>query len=172
VTALLPDRLVVEVVERVLADEAKAGVVAVLLRGSHARGTGDAHSDLDVTAVTHGDPAAPYRTWFAERPGLPPLHVSVGARAIERWLEHGRRPAQWALGLPAIEEARYLWPRTVRRRFSVIRRTGVMRRTCRKSRISSKPRSRPREVCACEILSRFACTRASQPSLRRASSWE
>jgi len=69
VTELLPDGILEEAVEHVLSIESAAGPVAVLLRGSHARGAADAHSDLDLTAVTRDDPTAPYRTWFAARPG-------------------------------------------------------------------------------------------------------
>ena len=106
-SAHLTDGLVADVLKRVREQEPDA--IAVLLRGSHARGVADVHSDLDVTAITTEEPRALYRTWFADRSSLAPLHVSVGSSSVERWLERGREPAKWALGLAATEEARYLW---------------------------------------------------------------
>lgn len=106
-SAFLTDDLVAVLAER--AQELEPNAIAVLLRGSHARGLADAHSDLDLTAITRREPRARYRTWFADRPNLPPLHVSVGACTAEQWLERGHEPVKWALRLAAVEESQYLW---------------------------------------------------------------
>ncbi|MEX1357690.1 MAG: nucleotidyltransferase domain-containing protein [Gaiellaceae bacterium] len=100
----LDDELLLRVVERLLDHEPRT--IAVLVTGSYAKGTADAASDLDLTAITP-EPSVGYRTWFADR--QPPLHVSAGALTPEEWLAAGDRPARWALGFPAINEAVYLW---------------------------------------------------------------
>ena len=83
--------------------------IAIVIGGSYARGTADEDSDLDLTAITEGDPLIPHRTWFEERPGARPLHVSAGATPVERWLAARELPRPWALGFPAVYEARYGW---------------------------------------------------------------
>ena len=104
---LLSDGLLQDVVA--LARDAEPAAIAVLLRGSHARGIADAHSDLDLTVITAEESRVPYALWFVDRLGLPALPVSCGARSVESWLQRGREPASWALGLAATEDARYLW---------------------------------------------------------------
>jgi phosphoribosyl-AMP cyclohydrolase len=101
----LDDELLLRIVQRLFDHEPRA--IAVLLMGSYAKGTADAASDLDLTAITSSEPQVGYRTWFADRE--PPLHVSAGALTPEAWLAAGDRPARWALGFPAINEAAYLW---------------------------------------------------------------
>lgn len=103
----LADEIVRAVVGRLL--ELEPGACAVVLCGSYARGTADEHSDLDVRAITSGPPRAAYRTWFVERPGAAPLHVSAGAKAMQHWLAASGGPASWSLGLPAEHAAGYLW---------------------------------------------------------------
>lgn len=101
----LDEELALSILERLLDHEPQT--IAVLLMGSYAKGTADAASDLDLTAITSSEPQVGYRTWFADRE--PPLHVSAGALTPEAWLSAGDRPARWALGFPAISEAVYLW---------------------------------------------------------------
>lgn len=85
------------------------GAIAVVVTGSYARGTADEHSDLDVRAITTRKSRVPYRTWFAERPGRKPLHVSLGTHSIAYWLAERQQPAYWTLGFPAVYDARYVW---------------------------------------------------------------
>ncbi|HUH15794.1 MAG TPA: nucleotidyltransferase domain-containing protein [Gaiellaceae bacterium] len=82
--------------------------VAVLLRGSYATGTADADSDLDLTAVTEGEPRTRYRSWF-ERGDARLLPISVSAKSVEEWLAKRGEAAEWALGFPAVDVAAYLW---------------------------------------------------------------
>lgn len=101
----LDDALVERVVEQLLALEPEA--TAVLLTGSYANGTAVVGSDLDLMAITPS-PRVGYRTWFAERAGDAPLHVSAGATSAERWLAEATSPARWSLGFPATNAASYL----------------------------------------------------------------
>jgi phosphoribosyl-AMP cyclohydrolase len=89
--------------------ELEPDTIAVVLAGSYARGAADEHSDLDVRAITDRDPRVAYRTWFAERPGRGPLHVSLGARSLADWLAASEEPAWWALGFPFLYRAEYVW---------------------------------------------------------------
>jgi Nucleotidyltransferase domain len=84
------------------------GAVAVLLGGSYAKGTGDELSDLDLTAIVERD-GGRYHTWFEDRPGMRPLHVSAGVKTIDERLARQREPAAWRLALPLMEPARYAW---------------------------------------------------------------
>ncbi len=88
--------------------ELEPGAIAVLVGGSYAKGTSDELSDLDLTAILESD-AGRYRTWFQERLGASPLHVSAGVQAIDERLAKETEPASWWLGLPQLEPARYAW---------------------------------------------------------------
>jgi hypothetical protein len=101
------DPLVARAVARLR--ELEPAAIAVLVCGSYAKGTADELSDLDLTAIVEGD-GERYRTWFQEREGKRPLHVSAGVRTVERWLaRREQEPATWWLGLPLAEPARYAW---------------------------------------------------------------
>jgi len=88
--------------------ELEPGAIAVLVGGSYARGTADELSDLDLTAIVEQD-GSRYYTWFQDRPGMRPLHVSTGVKTIEQRLARRTEPAGWWLGLPLLEPARYAW---------------------------------------------------------------
>ena len=88
--------------------ELEPRAMAVLVGGSYAKGTADELSDLDVTAIVERD-GDRYRTWFQERPGMRPLHVSAGVKTLEQWLAKSEEPTNWWLGLPIHEPARYAW---------------------------------------------------------------
>ena len=103
----LEPELLVAVVGWLLDLEPAAG--AVLVTGSHAKGTADERSDLDVRAITTEPPRVSYRTWFAERANRRPLHVSAGAKSVDDWLAARAEPNGWALGFPVRYEAVYLW---------------------------------------------------------------
>ena len=89
--------------------ELEPSTVAVLVFGSYAKGTADEDSDLDVEVVTEGEPLVPYRTWFEERPGGKPLHVSPSVRSLAGWLAKRDEPQAWALGFPVEHVVRYVW---------------------------------------------------------------
>ena len=89
--------------------ELEPDAIAIVLTGSYARGTADEHSDLDVRAITSGEPRGGYRTWFAKRRERKPLHVSLGARSLQYWLAARNEPAYWTFGFPTVYEASYVW---------------------------------------------------------------
>lgn len=103
----IDERLLASIVERLLGLEPSAG--AVVVTGSYAKGTATPESDLDVRAVTREPPVEPYRTWFEERHGGRPLHVSAGAKSLDDWLAAREQPNTWALGFPVVYEGVYLW---------------------------------------------------------------
>ncbi|MER3408726.1 MAG: hypothetical protein C4306_01160 [Thermoleophilia bacterium] len=96
-----------QLVERLRRTEPSA--IAILVGGSLARGSADEDSDLDLSAITEGEPCIRSRTWLEERPGKRPLLVSAQAASVEDWLAASQRPQPWALGFPALYEARYVW---------------------------------------------------------------
>lgn len=103
----LEPEVVAATVARLLALEPSARAVVVL--GSHLKGTAAPSSDLDIKAATVGPPVARYRTWFEPRPSGRPVHVSAGAKSIDDWIAGRAQPARWALGFPALHEAAFLW---------------------------------------------------------------
>lgn len=88
--------------------EREPDAIALLVAGSYAKGTADELSDLDLTAVVEQD-ADRYHTWFAERDGQRPLHVSAGVRTVSDMLARRETPADWWLGVPVLEVFRYAW---------------------------------------------------------------
>ena len=88
--------------------ELEPSAIAVLVGGSYAKGTADELSDLDLTAIVERD-GDRYYTWFRDRPGSRPLHVSAGVKTLEQWMAKAEEPANWWLGLPIHEPARYAW---------------------------------------------------------------
>jgi len=100
-----------EVIARAVARlrDLEPAAIAIVVGGSYASGAADEESDLDLTAITEGEPRVRYRTWFEERRGARPLHVSAGAASVERWLAARGEPRSWALGFPAVYEAGYAW---------------------------------------------------------------
>ena len=81
---------------------------AVVVTGSYARGLATETSDLDIKAFTRTR-SGPYFTWFEERREGSPLHVSAGVKGLNQWLAWRSEAAQWALGFPAVYEARFVW---------------------------------------------------------------
>jgi phosphoribosyl-AMP cyclohydrolase len=82
--------------------------LAVLVTGSYATGKAMPDSDLDLMGLYRGEPSIGYRTWFEDRPEQP-LHVSAGARSLEAWRQESLEPADWSLGFPTQEAARFVW---------------------------------------------------------------
>lgn len=82
---------------------------AVLLCGSFARGTADRFSDVDILAVTDGDPVLAERTWLVPDSHGQTLHISIGAESLESFVEVDGAPADWALGFPVLDSMKLLW---------------------------------------------------------------
>lgn len=101
--------LVERVLHRLL--ELEPSAIAVLVKGSYARGTATEDSDLDLRVVTSGEPAGGYRMWFEPRPDAKPLHVSPGTRSLQRHIAERGEPAmwRWALGFSVADDAIYAW---------------------------------------------------------------
>ena len=101
----LDGALAQRVVERLYTMEPET--TAVLLTGSYATGTAAVASDLDLIAITPS-PRVDYRTWFEERTGDTPLHVSAGATTADAWRAKATSPVRWSFGFPAVDVAAYL----------------------------------------------------------------
>lgn len=85
------------------------GAIAVILRGSYARGDADFWSDVDFDVlIDDTDIDDAYLTWFEET-GERSWHISVAVEHLSAWLEEGTEPADWALGFPATLATRLLW---------------------------------------------------------------
>jgi hypothetical protein len=107
VVAGLDGELVERIVRRL--GELEPELDAVLVFGSFARETADDDSDIDVRAITRSQPTMPYRTWFEERRGTKPLHVSASVELAQRWMTRKSEPQRWALGFPVLHAARFAW---------------------------------------------------------------
>ncbi len=93
-------------VERMRREE--LGAVAVLLKGSYARGAAGPYSDLDLDVLTRGEPRVPYRAYLEEISGRL-LHISVATEELEKWLAEEEEPATWSWHLPAAEATKLVW---------------------------------------------------------------
>jgi hypothetical protein len=100
VDGLEPDRLA-RIVDTLVTYE--PSTTAVLVRGSYAKGLADPSSDLDLSAITP-QPRERYRMWFDGD-----LHVSADAKTAAEWLGRRLQPASWSFGLPAREDAAYVF---------------------------------------------------------------
>lgn len=98
--------MIEEMVARLRAEHADA--VAVVLKGSHARGEAGPWSDIDFDVLVSTPDTEIYRTWL-ERDGDRLVHVSAAVESIENWLADAEHPVGWSLGLDADETTRLLW---------------------------------------------------------------
>jgi hypothetical protein len=83
--------------------------VAILLKGSYARGEAGSFSDLDFDVLTGGEPRHAYPVYLVEAPAGGLVHVSIALFDLARWLGFAEEPAPWSLGLPAAEAMRLVW---------------------------------------------------------------
>jgi hypothetical protein len=97
-------------------------VRAILLKGSAARGDAGPASDLDLDALMDSGSIdeSIYAAWFDRGTSDSPTpdsgqrrlhHVSIAIDGWEAWWDASREPAEWAMGLPALEVCRVLWTR-------------------------------------------------------------
>jgi hypothetical protein len=86
------------------------GTVAVVLKGSYARGNPGPWSDLDFDVLTFDeDVEHEYLTWIEDDGTGRLLHVSVAVERLDDWVRGFRETAPWSFGLPSHEETRLLW---------------------------------------------------------------
>ena len=85
------------------------GAVAVILKGSHARGAANPHSDIDFDVLADGEPHETYLAFFEETESGRLQHVSIAVQDLAGWLSEANEPVSWAYGLPAAETTRLLW---------------------------------------------------------------
>ena len=82
--------------------------VAVILKGSHARGEAKPWSDIDFDVLVTGEDPEEYRTWL-ERTENRLVHISVAVESLGAWLADAEEPSSWSLGFPTVETTRLLW---------------------------------------------------------------
>ena len=87
------------------------GTVAVILKGSHARGSASPHSDVDFDVLVETVPYEEYLVFFEDAGNGRLRHISVAVQDLEGWLAEADEPVDWAYGLPAAETTRLLWAR-------------------------------------------------------------
>lgn len=82
--------------------------VAILQKGSHARGEATPWSDMDFDVLVSTPDTEIYRTWLVEMDDRL-VHVSAAVEGIDGWLADADEPSSWGLGLPTAETTRLLW---------------------------------------------------------------
>lgn len=82
--------------------------IAILLKGSHARGEAKEWSDIDLDVLVSDPDVEEYRAWI-EPVGDRLVHVSVAVETADGWEGDASDPSPWSLGLPTIETTRLLW---------------------------------------------------------------
>lgn len=95
-----------QTVERLRAEYADA--VAVVLKGSHARGEAKPWSDVDFDVLVSSPDVEEYRTWI-EPVGDRLVHISVAVESLTSWLVDSEEPSPWSLGFPTVETTKLLW---------------------------------------------------------------
>jgi hypothetical protein len=85
--------------------------VAVLLKGSHARGVAGPHSDVDFDVLVDGASRDDYLAYLVEAGSDRLVHVSVAVQDVAAWFAEAKEPEEWAFALPAFETTRLLWAR-------------------------------------------------------------
>src|SRR5690554_5457605 len=82
--------------------------VAVVLKGSHARGQASQWSDIDFDVLVSTANVEEYRTWIQPVDGRL-VHISAAVESLDAWLADASEPSYWSLGLPTVETTRLLW---------------------------------------------------------------
>ncbi len=86
-------------------------LLAVVLCGSHARGSASAYSDVDVLAVTSESPQRRERAWFEPTPNGASVHISVELMSAADFAAEGdsSEPVSWGLGFAVVDTMRLVW---------------------------------------------------------------
>lgn len=83
---------------------------AILLEGSYARGEAQPGSDLDLRVIAPDSAAYQGYARFDRLGGdAGLLHVAAFVTPLSEWMTERSEPADWAWGLPAVQEAVVLW---------------------------------------------------------------
>lgn len=82
--------------------------IAVVLKGSHARGDAGPHSDVDFDVLIYAAREPEYPAWFVPFGGRL-VHVSAAVMPASAWLAGTSSPERWALGFPAAEAMSLRW---------------------------------------------------------------
>ena len=85
------------------------GTVAVLLKGSHARGDAGPYSDIDFDVLVSGDSVEEYLTRLDTSETGRLVHISAAVQDLSGWLAEESEPEPWAFGLPVREATKLLW---------------------------------------------------------------
>ncbi len=85
-----------------------ADAVAVVLKGSHARGQASRWSDIDFDVLVSTANVEEYRTWIEPVNGRL-VHISAAVESLDAWLADANEPSSWSLGFPTIETTKLLW---------------------------------------------------------------
>nr|WP_063840508.1 aminoglycoside nucleotidyltransferase ANT(4')-IIa [Pseudomonas aeruginosa]AAA25717.1 aminoglycoside-4'-adenyltransferase [Pseudomonas aeruginosa] len=88
--------------------EAYPHAVAILLKGSYARGEASAWSDIDFDVLVSDEEVEEYRTWI-EPVGERLVHISVAVEWVTGWERDSADPSSWSYGLPTQETTQLLW---------------------------------------------------------------
>ena len=88
--------------------EAYPDAVAIILKGSHARGEAKPWSDIDFDVLVSTPDVEEYRTWI-EPVGERLVHISVAVESLDAWIADREEPSSWSLGFPTIETTKLLW---------------------------------------------------------------
>lgn len=100
------EQIITQWVDRLRQEHADA--VAVVLKGSYARGEAREWSDIDFDVLVSTPDTEIYRTWI-EPVGERLVHISAGVESLASWLADANQPSEWSLGLPTIETTKLLW---------------------------------------------------------------
>jgi phosphoribosyl-AMP cyclohydrolase len=94
--------------------------IAILLKGSAARGDAGPHSDVDFDVLTASGPREAYLAYLGETGEGWLTHVSVAVCDLDSWLAQAAEPVEWAFPWPAAEATRLVWARdeTLRERLA------------------------------------------------------
>lgn len=88
--------------------EEYADAVAILLKGSYARGDAATWSDIDFDVLVSTQDVEDYRTWI-EPVGDRLVHISAAVEWVTGWERDTVDPSSWSYGLPTQETTRLMW---------------------------------------------------------------
>lgn len=82
--------------------------VAIVLKGSHARGEANPWSDVDFDVLVSSPDVEEYRTWIVPADERL-VHISAAVESLDAWLADANEPSAWSLGFPTVETTKLLW---------------------------------------------------------------